>query len=182
MSVRRDRPKATTPKKPMDHNRSETWANCLWRAEACCLLRERLRLLEIARDHRAAGDATPLTPRAMRQRMLETSTDDSLRCSAADGCGCPLEVVPKHDRDRCELSVNGFVILRLGRRQNQHAVLCAFEDQGWPPWIQWPIATDAENGHHDTVKLLNCGQKTVRLIKFSCDGTGEGVRWEFVHY
>ena len=161
------------------NDRSEISTNCQWRAETCCLLRDKLLMLEIARDHRAAGGATPLAPRTMHERMLEISADEDLCCPGANGGDCPFASSPKFDKGLCELSVNGFVILQLHKRRNQYAVLCAFEDQGWPRRIEWPLDCDAENGHRDTVKSLNRGQK-LQLIKFSCDGSGCGVRWEFV--
>jgi len=160
-------------------NHNKAWEKCNWRVGTCCLFREKLKLLEIIRVHRAAANATPLLPRAMYRRMLETSTDDSLSCAVQKGGVCASTIVPTYDPELCELSVNGFVILRLHRRQSQHAILCAFEKGGWPPRIEWPVVSDAENHHRDVLHRLNRGQSP-QLIEFSCDGSGCGVRWRFI--
>jgi hypothetical protein len=115
----------------------------------------------------------------MYKRLLETTTDEALRCDVAEGGVCPFSPVPKYDAECCELSLNGIMLLRLKRRQNQHAILYAFEDQGWLPWIAWPLATDAENQHRDVLYRLNHGQSP-QLIEFSCDGSGCGVRWKSI--
>jgi len=154
-------------------------ANCIWRTEVTCLFRQKLRLLKIAREHRAAGNAAPLSQRAMHERMWETTTDEALSCAVAQGGSCAFSAVPKYDPSLCELSVNGVVILRLHKRRNQHAVLCALEDQAWAARIEWPFAGDSENQHRDTVYALNRGQ-IPPLIDFSCDGSGEGLRWELI--
>ncbi len=115
----------------------------------------------------------------MLGRLLETSTDDELRCPAVEGCDCPFLTTPKYDSDRSELSANGFVIMSIKKHQNLHTVLCAFEEQGWLTPIEWPHCSDADNFRSDTVYWLNRRQKSW-LIDFSCDHIGKGLRWKFV--
>jgi hypothetical protein len=89
---------------------------------------------------------------------------------------------PRYDRTRGELSVWGIVVMTLDRLRDRHAVLCALEDQGWPPRIVDPLGRDAhsaENGYCDIVYWLNRPQDPW-LIDFSCDGTGHGIRWKLV--
>ncbi len=150
------------------------WQNCQWRFEGLCLLRVKLGLLEVSRV-----SAEPLAPHALLRRLLETTTDDDLTCPADGECNCPFLVRPKYDSHLGELSVNGFVILRLERRRNRHELLRAFEEQGWPSWIETPLHTDCDNSLHDVIYGVNRGQNPW-LIDFSSDGTGGGVRWEFI--
>jgi hypothetical protein len=66
---------------------------------------------------------------------------------------------------------------------NQERVLAAFEEEGWPVHIDDPLPPspdqDSKRRLHDTINSLNRNQKCP-LIRFVGDGTGQGVRWEFV--
>jgi hypothetical protein len=59
----------------------------------------------------------------------------------------------------------------------------AFEEDGWPPRIDDPLPQklnqDPKSRLHDTIKCLNRNHRK-RLIRFSGDGTGEGVVWTAV--
>jgi len=63
---------------------------------------------------------------------------------------------------------------------NQETVLTAFEEDGWPPRIDDPLPPKAnlpsKQRLHDTIKSLNRNQQH-RLLRFSGDGSGEGVCW-----
>jgi hypothetical protein len=102
------------------------------------------------------------------------------RCPTLHGGGCPFAAEkPRYDAVRGELSFHYFVNLRLGRLRDRHLVLCAFEDQGWPSRIVDPLVRDRHgpsNGYWDIVYWLNRAQSP-RLIDFSCDGSGCGIRW-----
>jgi hypothetical protein len=67
------------------------------------------------------------------------------------------------------------------RSPNQEAILSAFEEEGWPHYVDDPLSPVADqNPKHrlrDTIKCLNATQKH-HLIRFRGDGTGERVRWE----
>jgi hypothetical protein len=67
------------------------------------------------------------------------------------------------------------------RSPNQEAILSAFEEEGWPHYVDDPLSPVADqNPKHrlrDTIKCLNTNQRNP-LIRFRGDGTGERVRWE----
>jgi hypothetical protein len=107
----------------------KTWEKCSHHVETCCLFRQKLRILEIARAA-AARNEPRLAPRAMHERMLETTTNDGLCCPVANGGSCPFSTRPKYDAELCELSVHSVIILRLHKRRKQHSILCEFEKQG----------------------------------------------------
>lgn len=67
--------------------------------------------------------------------------------------------------------------------RNQEIVLQTFEDDGWPTHIDDPLppsgSIDPKRRLHDTIKWLNRDHE-VRVLCFSGDGTGEGIRWKTV--
>ena len=69
------------------------------------------------------------------------------------------------------------------RAANQEAILCAFEEEGWPPHIDDPLPPildkDPKRRLSDAIKCLNRKQLNT-LVRFSGDGTGEGVYWELI--
>jgi hypothetical protein len=80
------------------------------------------------------------------------------------------------------LSLNGYLIKRFKWPAiNQEAILCAFQEDGWPARIDDPLPQhpdqDPKRRLADTIKCLNRKQ-TNALIHFCGDGTGEGVLWE----
>ena len=66
---------------------------------------------------------------------------------------------------------------------NQEKILATFEEEGWPERIDDPLpqanGIDPKRRLHDSIKWLNRNQAT-RLLKFSGDGSGEGVRWQAI--
>ena len=66
---------------------------------------------------------------------------------------------------------------------NQGTILMAFEEEGWPKRIDDPLPPrpelDSRTRLRYTIKSLNKKQKN-RLIRFMGDGTGKGVRWQFL--
>jgi hypothetical protein len=91
---------------------------------------------------------------------------------------------PTWDSDRQQLRV-GRVIVKEFKvpAANQEAILAAFQEEGWCPRIDDPLAPklnqDSKRRLHDTINSLNRNQKHA-LIRFLGDGKGEGVRWGFV--
>ncbi len=63
---------------------------------------------------------------------------------------------------------------------NQEIILATFEEEAWPERIDDPlpqaIGIDPKRRLHDSIKWLNRNQAN-RLLRFSGDGSGEGVRW-----
>ncbi len=69
------------------------------------------------------------------------------------------------------------------RSPNQEAILSAFEEEGWPHYVDDPLSPVADQNPkrrlRDTIKCLNATQRH-HLIRFRGDGTGERVRWELI--
>jgi hypothetical protein len=63
---------------------------------------------------------------------------------------------------------------------NQELILAALEEEGWPARVDDPLPRgrdqDPKARLRAAVKALN-GHQLHRLIRFRCDGTGEGVGW-----
>ena len=66
---------------------------------------------------------------------------------------------------------------------NQHRVLTAFEEEGWPERVDDPLpprdGVDPKRRLHDTINSLNRHQRNA-LIRFFGNGTGDGVLWQSV--
>ncbi len=91
---------------------------------------------------------------------------------------------PRWDDQRRQLRVGADVVKEFKLPSpNQETLLMAFEEEGWPPRIDDPLPPlphlDPRRRLHDTIKALNRKQKNL-LLRFMGDGSGEGVRWEFV--
>jgi len=91
---------------------------------------------------------------------------------------------PHWDRDRKGLYFCGLLIKQFRwSAVNQETILMAFEEDDWPARIDDPLPQrlnqDPKQRLHDTVKCLNRNHKK-RSIRFTGDGTGEGVRWLLV--
>jgi hypothetical protein len=96
----------------------------------------------------------------------------------------PAPTSPKWDDQRRQLRVGSDVVKEFKLPSpNQETVLMAFEEEGWPPRIDDPLPPlpqlDPRRRLHDTIKALNRKQKQL-LVRFMGDGSGEGIRWEFV--
>lgn len=88
---------------------------------------------------------------------------------------------PNWDRDRKELRLGHAVIKQFRCAAiNQETILMAFEEENWPARIDDPLPQklnqDPKTRLHDTIKCLNQNHQK-RLIRFTGDGTGEGVLW-----
>jgi hypothetical protein len=91
---------------------------------------------------------------------------------------------PRWDRVRQELRLGPVLVKQFKvRAPNQEMILTAFEEEGWPPRIDDPLppvaGQDSKRRLHDTIVTLNRNQKSA-LLRFSGDGSGEGVLWEAV--
>jgi hypothetical protein len=94
----------------------------------------------------------------------------------------PSNLVPHWDSDDRKLYVGDLVVKEFRvLSPNQEAILSAFEEEGWPHYVDDPLppAPDQNPKHRlrDTIKWLNSNQKN-HLIRFRGDGTGERIRWE----
>jgi len=64
---------------------------------------------------------------------------------------------------------------------NQELVLSAFEEEGWPAYIDDHLPMKSEMAPkqrlHNVINRLNGGQ-LVPILRFHGDGNGEGVGWQ----
>jgi hypothetical protein len=93
-------------------------------------------------------------------------------------------ILPSWDPERRVLRVNGTIVKQFKwTAENQEAILCVFEEEGWPPRIDDPLPPHAEQESKrrlsDTIKCLNRKQSNP-ILHFRGDGTGEGIIWELV--
>lgn len=91
---------------------------------------------------------------------------------------------PCWDSRRRELSLDGMVIKRFRvPAQVQELILCAFEEEGWPEYIDDPLPVrkdvDPHARLHDAIHRLNRCQIN-RLLRFKGNGDGTAVSWELV--
>ncbi|HET6884404.1 MAG TPA: hypothetical protein VFI31_29900 [Pirellulales bacterium] len=94
------------------------------------------------------------------------------------------QTAPTWDRDRQQLRLGGAIVKEFKLpAPNQETILAAFQEENWPPRIDDPLSphgeVDPKRRLHDTITSLNRNQKQP-LIRFLGDGSGQGVRWEFV--
>lgn len=91
-------------------------------------------------------------------------------------------VKPIWNAARQELKFLGKLVKKFsGPSKNQICVLNAFQEENWPDRVFDPMkpkeGVDSRRRLNDTVKGLNNKQRS-KLIRFRCDGSGEGVTWE----
>lgn len=99
-----------------------------------------------------------------------------------DGAGDVLR--PIWDGRRQELRLGPYVVKQFRVPAiNQKRVLAAFEEEGWPPRVDDPLTPrpeqDPKRRLHDTINSLNRNQRHP-LVRFTGDGSGQGIRWSFV--
>jgi hypothetical protein len=112
---------------------------------------------------------------------LEVESD--LGNEKQDGRGSRRQV-PRWSATARELRVSGQVLKRFRRPAPAlELLLAAFEEMGWPRHLDDPlppeIGIDPQQRLHDAIKRLNACQQP-QLIRFLGDGTGYGVKWEWV--
>jgi hypothetical protein len=96
---------------------------------------------------------------------------------------CHAGLSPFWDSDRRELRLGDSVVKRFRQpAKNQETILAAFQEDGWPPRIDNPLAghggAGAQDRLHDAVRKLN--HQASRVLRFLCDGNGEGVIWQLL--
>jgi hypothetical protein len=94
----------------------------------------------------------------------------------------PSLQTPLWDKVRHELKLGSILVKKFKwRASNQEAILSAFQEDGWPAHIFDPLVPHADINPKrrlsDAIKCLNRKQVAPR-IRFSGDGTGQGVLWE----
>lgn len=93
-----------------------------------------------------------------------------------------VERKPLWDYQRQELRLGDAIVKQFKvPAANQERILAAFEEEGWPVRIDDPLPPNSEQNPkrrlHDTINSLNRNQKQ-NLIRFTGDGSGQGIRWE----
>lgn len=91
---------------------------------------------------------------------------------------------PRWDSERQQLRWGKAIVKQFKvPASNQERILAAFEEEGWPVRIDDPLPPNGEQNPkrrlHDTINSLNRNQKQ-NLIRFTGDGSGQGIRWELV--
>ncbi len=119
--------------------------------------------------------------RQARHRGKKSNGAKAKRSSRARGRATRPKT-PRWDQELHELWWGNVLVKRFREPANeQEIILASFEESGWPARIDDPLpprtGIDPKARLHDTIKRLNRAQ-TRRLIQFSGDGTGKGVRWQ----
>jgi hypothetical protein len=136
-----------------------------------------------------------LTPAGARfaRSVLATAVepDEANRAGTPTGLSVPVPVprdqtkdVPEWDEARRELRYRGKIVKRFRvPASNQSLVLTAFQEDGWPAFIDDPICPDLDQDSKKrlqvTIKALNRNQ-ICPLIKFHGNGNGLQIYWEAV--
>jgi len=94
-----------------------------------------------------------------------------------------LPARPHWDADRRELRARHLVVKHFHRpAPAQEIVLAAFQEEGWPAYIDDPLpprgGADRWERLHNTINRLN-GRQTIQLIEFHGDGTGQRIGWKW---
>jgi len=123
---------------------------------------------------------TRLGAEFVSQGHTTAAQSDELQHPLTAPTGSPQ--VPQWDKERQELRLGDLVVKQFKvPAPNQELILATFEEEGWPTRVDDPLPPhpeqDSKRRLHDTITTLNRHQKH-RLIRFSGDGSGEGVRWE----
>jgi hypothetical protein len=93
----------------------------------------------------------------------------------------PCGICPVWDPSRRELTIRGLMVKRFRTPADcQELILTVFQEEGWPYRIDDPLTgrcgPDGRHRLHDVVRGLNRHQRAAR-VRFSRDGTGQGVCW-----
>jgi len=112
------------------------------------------------------------------------SADAGSEHTAVHGNGHADVKKPQWDQDRRQFRLGALIIKEFKLPAvNQETVLTAFEEEGWPPFIDDPLpplaGIEPKRRLHDTIKNLNRHQKA-HVVRFMGDGTGQGIRWELM--
>lgn len=92
------------------------------------------------------------------------------------------EAVPHWEANSRALYVGMQLVKRFRvPAHTQEAVLRAFEEEAWPPFIDDPISpragVDSKRRLHNTINALNRGHR-VLLLRFAGNGNGTGIGWQ----
>lgn len=150
---------------------------------------------EDGRAFRSTGNLTftqrtcfVFTELGIQSAELSVAATNGYHINPANNNGHSILIPPKQcsdpvwDMNLRKLSLDDVLVKRFKwPAVNQEAVLCAFQEEGWPERIDDPLPPQPEQDPKrrlaDTIKCLNRRQVN-ELVHFRGDGTGEGVVWE----
>lgn len=162
---------------PGDQSRSFRTGDAILSDRSCFVLTEKG--TDFAQD--LLNESEPQRDEQFPQR--EATLRWEVRESPAPTCSAGTdEQPPQWDLDRQELWYSGRLIKRYRiPSPNQIAILSAFEEDEWPPRIDDPLPQhneiDPRRRLNDTIRNLN-RSRISPLIRFSGDGSGQGILWE----
>jgi hypothetical protein len=99
-----------------------------------------------------------------------------------NGNAALVRLKPHYDSETRQLWLGDHLVKQLKQTaEHQHVVLLAFEEDGWPEWIDDPLTQkpgqDPQQHLHEVVGNLNRYQN-LPGVHFRCGGNGTRVRWE----
>lgn len=111
-----------------------------------------------------------------------SSQSDPYRAAQVSGPAKRKALEPSWDAQRQELWYGGKLVKQYRiPSPNQVAILAAFEEESWPARIDDPLPQhfeiDPRRRLNDTIRNLNRSRINL-LIRFSGDGSGQGILWE----
>ncbi len=129
-------------------------------------------------------DAGLVFAREAMGHLLHLSDAQLQTVKHAHRASAAIDRKPRWDYQRQELRLADAIVKQFKvPASNQERILAAFEEEGWPVRIDDPLPPNAEQNPkrrlHDTINSLNRNQKR-HLIRFTGDGSGQGIRWELV--
>jgi hypothetical protein len=129
-------------------------------------------------------DAGAAAVRSGLARVAEGNDRVEPSAVPAQGMLTGEHLVPRWDPVRRELWVGNQLVKRYRQpAPNQERILTAFEEEGWPEYIDDPLppepAHDPKYHLHVTISNLNRNQ-LFRCLRFCGDGHGQGVRWQLL--
>jgi hypothetical protein len=123
------------------------------------------------------------TENLLQRGQISELENEPLKAQNLNGSTAAV-VKPCWDSRRRELSLDGIVIKRFRvPAQVQELILTAFEEEGWPEYIDDPLPVrngiDPRARLHDAIHRLNRCQNN-RLLRFKGNGCGTAVSWELM--
>jgi hypothetical protein len=115
---------------------------------------------------------------AMEAGFLEYGEYRSLRREIGEQVdGAELRPVPNWDPKSGELVFNGMTVRRVSSRaENMRRILGAFQESGWPHFVDNPLPGGADSQKlREAVRNLNKG---LSALRFLADGSATGILWQ----
>jgi len=156
-----------------------TVPDCKWHVGGFCWRRARELLGEAHKL--AAYETSPPPEKELRAALMPIPVAErKTRCGRAAGRRCQFAGWPRYQSYKLRVGRN-IVLCLTSRATNQHPILVALEEHGWPPSIADPLGNDDQPGFEkrlrDTVHQLSSHQYR---IFFSSESDPRRVRWRFL--